>query len=119
MQRPRQAVLLKSTLGILLEDSHLHLALLFDNTWGTMTGYNHGIYSSQSWISWHVACPIRAIVREYKLIFMTWCGYLRRFLSVFGISLSHHHPIALVSVTAEEILSALSRRGAQPFLILH
>ena len=81
-----------------------------------MTSYNHGIYSSQSRISRHV---VRAIVREYKLIFMTWCGYLRRFICVFVISLSHHHPIALVSVTAEEILSALPRRGAQPLLILH
>jgi hypothetical protein len=84
-----------------------------------MTSYHYGIDPSQRRINWYVACPIRAIVGEDKLIFMTWCGYLRRFLSVFGIILGHHHAIALVSVTAEEILPALPRRGAQPLLILH
>ena len=84
-----------------------------------MTLYHYCIDPSQSRIDWHVACPIRAVVGEDELIFMTWCSYLRRFLSVFAISLGHYHPIALVSVTAEEILSALPQRGAQPLLILH
>jgi len=77
-----------------------------------VTLYHHGINSSQSRVGWHIACPIGAIVGEDELIFMTWCGYLRRFFSVFAISVGDHHPIALISVTAEEILSALPRRGA-------
>jgi len=111
-QRPGQAVLLEYSLGVLLKDSHLHFALLLDKAWGPMTLYHHSIDPSQSRIDWHIACPIGAIVGEDELIFMTWCGYLRRFFCVFAISLGHHHPISMVSVTAEEILSALPRRGA-------
>jgi hypothetical protein len=82
-QRARQAVLLEYALGVLLEDSHLHFSLLLDKTWGAMTGNHHGINPSQGRVIWYVACPVRAIVGEYELIFMTWCGYLRRFLRVF------------------------------------
>ena len=76
-QRSRQAVLLEYALRVLLEDSYLHFALLLDKTWGAMTGNHHGINPSQGRVNWYVACPIRAIVGEDELIFMTWCGYLR------------------------------------------
>ena len=118
-QRTRQAVLLEYSFRVLLQDSHLYFALLLGKSWRAMTSYHHCINPSQSRINRYVACPIRAIVGEDKLIFMTWCGYLRSILSVFGIILSHYHPITLISVTAEEILSALPGRRAQPLLVLH